>query len=185
MKTLSLYAVILFSIFSFNASYAQSVKKATLQASGLTCSMCSNAINKALKTIDYIDHVRANIQTSSFDITFKEGAKVNFDDLKMKVEDAGFGVASLTALVDFKNAAIANDEHINIDGMVFHFLNVKDQTLSGTQTIKVIDKGYVSAKDYKKNGRYTKMECYKTGTAGSCCSKNGLAAGTRIYHVTI
>ena len=161
------------------------VQKATLQASGLTCSMCSNAINKALKTIDYVEKVMANIQTSSFNITFKQGAKVNFDDLKLKVEDAGFSVASLTATVDFENTSITNDTHINVDGMVFHFLNVNDQTLSGIQTIKVIDKGFVSAKDYKKNGKYTKMECYKTGMAGSCCTKAGLAAGTRIYHVTI
>ena len=161
------------------------VQKATLQASGLTCSMCSNAINKALKTIDYVEKVMANIQTSSFNITFKQGAKVNFDDLKLKVEDAGFSVASLTATVDFENTSITNDAHINVDGMVFHFLNVNDQTLSGIQTIKVIDKGFVSAKDYKKNGKYTKMECYKTGMAGSCCTKAGLAAGTRIYHVTI
>jgi len=161
------------------------VKKVTLQASGLTCSMCSNSINKALKTVDYVEKVMANIQSSSFEITFKPGAKVNFDDLKKKVEDAGFSVASLTATVDFENASVANDEHINMGGMIFHFLNVKEQTLEGTKIIKVIDKGYVSAKDYKKNGKYTKMECYKTGTAGSCCTKGGLAAGTRIYHVTI
>jgi len=171
-------------LFTVLQTQAQ-VKKVTLQASGLTCSMCSNSINKALKTIDYVDKVMANIQASSFDITFKPGAKVNFDDLKMKVEDAGFAVANLTASVDFENASITNDEHINIGGMVFHFLNVKEQVLSGTRTIRVIDKGFVSAKDYKKNGKYTTMECYKTGTAGSCCTKAGLAAGTRIYHVTI
>ena len=173
-------------LFLFTILHVQGqVKKVTLQASGLTCSMCSNSINKALKTIDYVDKVMANIKNSSFDITFKPAAKVNFDDLKMKVEDAGFSVAGLTAMVDFENASITNDEHVNVDGMVFHFLNVKDQTLSGTQAIKVIDKGFVSAKDYKKNGKYTKMECYKTGTASSCCTKAGLAAGTRIYHVTI
>ncbi|MEP7165755.1 MAG: heavy-metal-associated domain-containing protein [Ferruginibacter sp.] len=163
------------------------VKNVMLQASGLTCSMCSNSINKALKTIDYIQSVRANIQTSSFNITFKEGAKVNFDDLKMKVEDAGFSVANLTATINFDNAAIANDEHLDINGMIFHFMNVKEQVLSGSKSIRILDKGYVTMKEYKKNEKFTKKECYKTGTAGtgSCCSKSGLAAGTRIYHVTI
>jgi copper chaperone CopZ len=163
------------------------VKKATLQASGLTCSMCSNSINKALKTIDYIENVRANIQTSSFDITFKPGAKVKFDDLKAKVEDAGFSVANLTATIEFNNASIANDDHLDVDGMVFHFLNVKEQVLSGSKTIRILDKGYVSAKEFKKNEKLTKAACYKTGTTGtsSCCSKEGIAAGTRIYHVTI
>ncbi len=187
MKTLSLYAVILISIFSHNTLNAQSVKKATLQASGLTCSMCSNSINKALRTIDYIESVRANIQTSSFDITFKPGAKVKFDDLKMKVEDAGFSVAALSANVEFANASVSNDEHLTVDGMVFHFLNVKDQVLTGNKTIRILDKGFVSSKEFKKNEKFTKKECYKTGTsgAGNCCAKDGIATGTRIYHVTI
>lgn len=174
----------LFLVFTLVNAKAQ-IQKVTLQASGLTCSMCSNSINKALKTIDYVEKVMANIQTSSFDITFKPGANVNFDELKKKVEDAGFSVASLTAAINFENATIANDEHFNMNGLVFHFMNVKDQQLTGVKQIKVIDKGFVSAKDYKKNGKYTNMECYKTGMAGSCCSKGGMALGTRIYHVTI
>ncbi len=183
MKRIFNIMLLVFAMLSVQAQ----VKKADLQASGLTCSMCSNSINKALKTIDYIESVRANIQTSSFSIIFKEGAKVNFDDLKMKVEDAGFSVANLTTTINFDNASIANDEHLSVDGIIFHFLNIKEQVLSGSKTIRILDKGYVTSKEYKKNEKFTKMECYKTGTAGksSCCSKEGIAAGTRIYHVTI
>lgn len=173
-----------FFLFTMSGVQAQ-VEKVTLQASGLTCSMCSNSINKALKTIDYIESVRANIQTSSFSITFKEGAKVNFDDLKLKVEDAGFAVADLTALINFRNVSIVNDEHMDVGGLVLHFLNIKDQLLSGSKTIRILDKGYVNIKEYKKNSKLTKMNCYITGTAGSCCLKEGITAGTRIYHVTI
>jgi len=49
----------------------------------------------------------------------------------------------------------------------------------------VVDKGYVSAKEFKKNQLYTSMECYKTGVAGDCCTKAGTAKGSRIFHVTI
>lgn len=161
------------------------VKSLTLQASGLTCSMCSNSINKALKTINYVDKVKANISTSSFEITLKPGAVVDFDDFKKKVEDAGFSVANLTAKVEFDKASISSDHHITIDGMIFHFLNVNEQVLTGTHNIKIIDKGFVSAKEYKKNGQYTVMACYKTGVSASCCTKDGIAVGTRIYHVTI
>ncbi|MCP9750030.1 heavy-metal-associated domain-containing protein [Ferruginibacter sp. HRS2-29] len=180
MKNIFLAIAIL---FSFSAS-AQ-VTKVTLQASGLTCSMCSNSINKALQSLPSVEKVMANIRTSSFDITFKPGANIDFDELKNKVEDAGFFVAKLTATVQFNNQAIKNDEHIQSNGLTLHFLNVKDQTLSGTKTIQVLDKGYVSAKEFKKNELYTKMECYKTGVAGTCCSKGGMAKGARIYHVTI
>lgn len=180
MKNIILAIAILFSV-NTNAQ----VTKVNLQASGLTCSMCSNSINKALKTIDYVDKVSANIATSSFDISFKPNAKVNFDDLKKKVEDAGFSVAKLTATVHFNKEAIVPDEHVNIGGMTFHFLNIKAQNLNGNKVLQVVDKGYVSGKEFKKNELYTSMTCYKTGIAGDCCSKEGIANGTRIYHVTI
>lgn len=160
-------------IFSFTAT-AQ-VTKVSLQASGLTCSMCSNAINKAIKSLDFVDKVDANIKNSTFDISFKQNAVIDFDKLKKKVEDAGFFVASFTANIQFDNVAIANDTHVNVGANDFHFLNVKDQTLSGNKTIKILDKGFIPAKEYKKNGSLTKMSCYKTGEEN----------GKRIFHVTI
>ena len=69
--------------------------------------------------------------------------------------------------------------------MTFHFLHVKDQLIDGVKTIQVLDKGFVSATQFKKNQAYTKMDCYKTGVAGNCCSKIGLPTGSRIFHVTI
>ena len=161
------------------------VTKATLQASGLTCSMCSNAINKSLKSLSFVEKVEDNIKNSSFEITFKPGNKVEIDQLKEKVEDAGFFVASLTAVIHFSNTALANDTHVEIDGATFHFLNIKDQVADGEKTVKILDKGYVTAKAFKQNSKYTTMECYKTGKASACCSKGGVAEGTRIYHVTI
>jgi copper chaperone CopZ len=172
------------AIFASVTMSAQ-VSKVTLQASGLTCSMCSNSITKALKTLPYAESVFANIQSSSFDINIKPGSNVSFDEIKKKVEDAGFFVANMKATMNFDNQPIVNNEHINVSGLTLHFLNVKDQTLKGNKSVQILDKGYVSAKAFKKNEIYTKMDCYKTGVAGSCCSKGGLTTGTRIYHVTI
>lgn len=160
-------------LFSITAS-AQ-VKKVTLQASGLTCSMCSNAINKSLQSLEFTDKVEANIKNSSFDITFKPGANVDLDKIKMKVEDAGFFVAKFSAVINFDNTVIDNDTHVTTGNNTFHFLNVKKQTLNGEATIRLLDKGYVPAKEYKKNNALTKMPCYKTGEEN----------GKRIFHVTI
>jgi copper chaperone CopZ len=161
-------------LFLVVAASAQ-VTKVTIQASGLTCSMCSNAINKALKTLDFVDKVNANIKNSSFEISFKPDATVDFDKLKMKVEDAGFFVASFTATVKFDKVAVQNDSHTAVGSNTFHFLNVKEQELNGEKTIRLLDKGFVSAKEYKKNSGLTKMACYKTGEEN----------GKRIFHVTI
>ena len=174
-------AVVIFLSMTVSAQ----VTKVSIQATGLTCSMCSNAINKALKSLDFVDRVDANIANSTFDIYFKPNSTVDFDKLKKKVEDAGFFVAGFTATVHFDNVAISNNEHIVINGTAYHFLNVKDQTLNGDETIHIIDKGFVTAKEYKKNAGFTTFDCYKTGVVGSCCNKDGLLKGTRIYHVTI
>lgn len=180
MKKLFFILAVLF------ATHTQAqVSKVQLQASGLTCSMCSNAINKSLKTIDYIEKVMADIKTSTFEISFKPNAKINFDQLKKKVEDAGFSVANMKAVVNFDNVKVEKDQHLNYGGLTFHFLNAGGQILNGEKAIQVVDKGYVSAKEFKKNQLYTKMDCYKTGVAGSCCTKDGLSSGTRIFHVTI
>ncbi|MEO8771348.1 MAG: cation transporter [Ferruginibacter sp.] len=180
MKNLLLAIALICSVNAF----AQ-ITTVTLQASGLTCSMCSNSINKALKSLDYVEGVKANIKNSTFEISFKQDAKIDFDQLKKKVEDAGFHVAKMNANIRFNNVEVADDNHVKVDGMVFHFLHVKGQTLNGEKTIQVLDKGFVSAKEFKKNEAFTKMDCYKTGVAGSCCAKDGIASGSRIYHVTI
>lgn len=170
MKKILLIAAVLFSV----VTQAQ-VKQVTLQASGLTCSMCSNSIFKALQTLDFVDKVEPNIQTSSFNISFKPGANIEFDKLKAKVEDAGFFVSKFTVTMNFDKLAVENDSHVNVGKSIFHFLNIEQQVLKGEKTIRILDKGYVSLKEFKKNSGFTKKECYKTGEE----------AGVRIFHVTI
>lgn len=169
----------------FSIACPAQVMKVSIQASGLTCSMCSNAINKALKKVDFVEKIDADIKNSVFNISFKPGSAIDFDLLKKKVEDAGFFVAKFTTTMHFNQVAITNDNHVVVGNTIFHFLNVKDQTLNGDKTIRLLDKGFVTAKEYRKNNGLTKMECYKTGVAGACCAKDNLPAGKRIYHVTI
>ncbi len=174
-------AIALLAMLSTNAQ----VTKINLQASGLTCSMCSNSISKALKTLPFVENVTPNIKNSSFNIVIKKGSQVSFDDVKNKVEGAGFSVAKLNATILFSNKQIANDEHIKVSNLNLHFLNVPAQTLNGEKEIQIIDKGFVSAKAFKKNEVFTKMPCYKTGVVGSCCNKNEVYNAGRMYHVTI
>ncbi|HLP37329.1 heavy-metal-associated domain-containing protein [Lacibacter sp.] len=150
-------------------------KSATLQASGLTCAMCSNAINKSLKTLSFITSVESDIKTSSFIINFKEGADINFDQLRKKVEDAGFSVAKLQVVANFNNVSVQNDQPVTVAGKQLYFLSVKNQQLSGEKVITIVDKNFLPAKEYKKYAGQTKAESFKTGEAN----------GVRVYHVTI
>ena len=160
-------------------------KEATLIASGLTCAMCSNAIYKSLQKLSFAGDIKSNIKESAFTISFKEGSVADFDAIKKAVESAGFSVATLKVKANFDDSKISNDTHLNIQGKTLHFLNVKSQTLKGDHTFKVVDKKFVSDKDYKKYAASTKMECVKTGTMADCCKKENSSTAQRIYHVTI
>ena len=121
--------------------------------------MCSNSINKALKTLSFVDNVDPNIQTSTFEITFKPGSNVDFDAIKKKVEDAGFSVANFIATIDFKNVQIEPNKTVTVGDKTFYFLNAKEQLLTGNKKIKMIDKGFVSNKEYKKNAAAITSAC--------------------------
>lgn len=146
-------------------SFSQ-VKSVSLQASGLTCSMCSNAINRSLKTLDFVEAVKPNIATSTFEITFKPNSSIDFDRLKNKVEDAGFFVSKFLATVVFNNVQAKNNMPVTVGDKTFEFLNSENRLLNGEQQIRVVDKGFVPAKEYRKNAF-------------------GTVSGEHVYHATI
>src|SRR4030095_12104075 len=113
------------------------VTKVSLQASGLTCSMCSNAINKALKTLDFVDKVDPDIKTYTFEISFKENSRVDFDLIKKKVEGAGFTVSGFVATMLFDNVRVIDGQPITIEDRTFYFVNTNDQSLNGVKQVKV------------------------------------------------
>ncbi len=162
------------------------IKQATIQASGLTCSMCSKSIFKALNAVSFVKDVQSDIKNASFIVSFKENETIDFDALKKAVTGAGFSIASFSAIVHFSNTSIKNDAHIDIAGKTLHFLNVQAQTIDGDKKITVVDKNFVTAKEYKKFSSYTTMKCYETGVMESCCTnKKGVEEKVRIYHVTL
>ncbi|MBG9378032.1 heavy-metal-associated domain-containing protein [Panacibacter sp. DH6] len=181
MKRLMFLCVLFFTTQLVNAQ----VKEANLVASGLTCSMCSKAIYEALKNISTVENVKANIKESSYNIVFKNGANADPDAIKKAVEDAGFFVAKLQLKIKFNDVTVKNDEHITAAGLNLHFLDIREQQLNGEKLITVVDKNFEPAKEFKKYAQFTSMKCLTTGKAESCCADGKIAAGERIYHVTI
>ncbi|MFT3749940.1 MAG: heavy metal-associated domain-containing protein [Agriterribacter sp.] len=179
--------ILLIIAFAFVIVSAKSqVIKADLQAAGLTCSMCNKSINAALQSLIFVESVQSDINNNLFSIVFKPGIKPDFDLLKKKVTDAGFSVANLWIYANFSQQQITNDTHVIVNDINMHFLNVKDQVLSGEKKIQLIDKDFITAKAYKKFNNATEMECFKTGYMAACCSlKKDKNAAQRVYHVTI
>jgi copper chaperone CopZ len=175
--------IVLLVILSVRAQ-AQ-VTKVSLQASGLTCSMCSKAVKNALEEVAFVDKVQVDIKNQQYNVTFKQDSKVDFDALNKAVQDAGFSVAALKITASVDNSKLAKDEHLKIGGQNFHFLNGAGQMISGNITFSLVDKGFVTAKEFRKYASMTKMPCVQSGRMAKCCSSGEAPEGDRVYHVII
>jgi copper chaperone CopZ len=154
---------LLFCIAMFFNANAQ-ITKAELIANGLTCSMCSNATYNQLKTIPFLDSIDTDVEHTKFILYFKPNNTFDLNLIKSKVEDAGFSVGSLVLFMNFDNVSVENDFHYTTGDITYHFMDTKKQTLNNITQVKLIDKGFVSDKDYKKYLKLTsKYTCYKAG----------------------
>ena len=175
-------SILLLLTFSVQAQFTG----ATLRASGLTCAMCSKAVFNALSAVPYVEKVQPDIQASTYQISFRAGSAVDPDLMARAVTDAGFSVAKLEMTGEFPETAIGKDSHITLNNQVFHFMQSSSKQMKGKQTIRFVDKMFLSAKEHKNYARLTTMSCFATGTRQSCCppANNG-STSNRVYHVIL
>ena len=78
MKKINKVYVLLASVvLMFSMKSNAQIVKAEIRATGLTCSMCSNAINKQLKALPEVINVETDLNTNTFTITLKEGNELS------------------------------------------------------------------------------------------------------------
>jgi copper chaperone CopZ len=180
MKRIIIILAFTLAAASVNAQFTG----ARLQATGLTCAMCTNAIHKALEKLPYIETVKADIKNSAFDLKFREGSSFQIDELKEAVEDAGFSVGKLEMQARFDQLSLVSNRHFEYAGMNFHFTGSGSHELNGDQMLTILDRDFVTAKAYRKLSQSVKAECYAEGKAAECCVKEGMESGERVYHVS-
>jgi copper chaperone CopZ len=164
MKTLKIFlALVAFSTGVANAQFT----KAELQVSGLTCSMCSKATEKSLRTLSFIGDVKADLNRNVFVLTFKNNIPVNLEQISKKVQGAGFSVSNLKATFNFANVKIA-DKQFNYGGESYRIVSPLNKEPEGLATFTVVNKGFAPVSVYKKYSNVT----------------NDAKAG-KVYHITI
>ncbi|HWD90257.1 MAG TPA: heavy-metal-associated domain-containing protein [Mucilaginibacter sp.] len=165
MKSLKIFIALI--ILSASAAYAQ-FTKAEVQVSGLTCSMCSKATEKSLRTLNFIGDIKADLNRNVFVITFRKDAPVNLMLISKKVQDAGFFVNNLKATFNFDNVKVTNSA-FSYGGDTYRLMNGESKQLAGAVALTIVDKDFAPASVYKK---------YKADAAGN-------AGPGHVYHVAI
>jgi copper chaperone CopZ len=153
MKKILLFSVILFAAIIANGQ----IIRAEVTAIGLTCSMCSKATYKQLASIPEVENVEPDLNNTAFILFFKNGSTVNINDIKGKVEEAGFAIGELLVVFNFKNQQAENNKTFTLDNTIYTFMDTKSGNLAGEVKVQVLDKGYVVEKEYKKLSKMIKQ----------------------------
>ena len=164
MKTLNIKFIALTLILLLTGvnSYSQ-ITKAEIIATGLTCSMCSNAINKQLKAFAEVDSISTDLNTNTFTVYFKKDNSLEPKVLKKAVEKAGFFVGSLVLTAKFHVDKIEDNTTLKIDDATYTFIDIKKPVAHAEGKYRVLDKGFVTQKEYKKLLKsYSKYPDYAT-----------------------
>jgi copper chaperone CopZ len=160
MKNTLKFLIAITVLLSISNSFAQ-ISKAEIVATGLTCSMCSNAINKQLKKLPEVEKVDIDLNSNTFTISLKKNNTISPRILKESVQKAGFFVGSMIVTMNFENQKIDDNSKLKKDNLNLIFIDTNPKTLNGITKFKVLDKGYLVMKDFKKNLKtYSKYPSY-------------------------
>lgn len=170
MKTYIL-VLLLFS----KISMAQFVK-ADMQASGLTCSMCNLATQKQLQTLTFIDSIVPDLELNMFHLYFNQTQEIHFDQIKKKVEDAGFFVAELKVTYINNNTYRFASPLLLMEHAALFVKGFKEGQQK--QVFKFIDEGFLTAKEFKK---YRNVR--KEMVLASASPELKLLTTLKLYHV--
>ncbi|MBX2851109.1 MAG: heavy-metal-associated domain-containing protein [Phycisphaeraceae bacterium] len=99
MKTLSIAALLLFTIALVGCATTGSTTKAPLDPAqadvqvmikGMSCPQCANNIKDIMERVDGVDQARVDLGAGRVLIAFTEGNPISEDELVLAVKDAGF-----------------------------------------------------------------------------------------------
>jgi len=146
MRIILLTFFLLVEIISANSQ----IKHASIQAAGLTCAMCSNAIYRSLSALPFIEEVNPDVENSSFGIRFKSDKSIHPDAMRDAVEEAGFSVAELSITIGFSHQELSSDKILKINHLTFYVMNGEGLILDKDVEFVFLDKGYMTDKRMKE-----------------------------------
>jgi copper chaperone CopZ len=136
--------------FTVNAQ----IKSCTVGIDGLTCSMCSNSVEKLIRKLGFIRDVQMDLNKTEAILYFLPGSNIDFYAIAAKVRDAGFSVRYVSAVVEFTNVAAENHKIYNLGTSRLAFIETGNQNLDGEKNIIFIDKDLINKDEFTKWRRF-------------------------------
>ncbi len=124
MSKISALTTSILLLFVFTAlTAANQPQKVTVRVDGLACPFCAYGLEKKLKKIESVEKLEIKINEGVVTLYFKQGAKIDKEQIAKKVKEAGFTPRELKIESESKQVAGQPDAikgqkiSLNIKGM--------------------------------------------------------------------
>ena len=122
--------------------------RAKLQATGLTCALCSKAIHQALEKLPFVQKVSAQLKESSFEIIIRPGESVDLAQMRSAVEEAGFFIGALYVTRAVEAPSLVSNVATREGNS--YLLPVGTVKAGGVQTFQVLNEHFLTEKAFLK-----------------------------------
>lgn len=139
-------------LLGITSSYAQ-ISKAEIIATGLTCSMCSNAINKQLKAMPEVEKVMIDLNNNTFVVNLKKNSKITPEALRLNIEKTGFFVGSMILTMDANTIEPKDNSSFKNASGTYILVSPDEKSANEKLRLKVLNSGFVTKKEYKKSAK--------------------------------
>lgn len=95
MKKISVIFLSIFLIISQNNFAIAAGKEVNVKVQGLVCAFCIRNIEKSFLRNDAVEKVKANLDTKTVTINFKDGEDLSDEVIKETITDAGYNVKTI------------------------------------------------------------------------------------------
>ena len=140
----------IFIFFLLNTKAKAQIQSIDVAASGLTCSMCSKAIFKALSQLDFVSEVKVDLEKSIYSLSFKSPERVKIEEIKDAVYDAGFAIETMQMTANFPKSKAINNEVVLLLGYQFKWELTSEKNIKNPQKVNFLNKDFMPT-----NGAYS------------------------------
>lgn len=144
--------IVLVMLFVMTTSFAQ-ISKVEIIATGLTCSMCSNAINKQLKAMPEVEKVMIDLNTNTFVVHLQKNSNMTPQILRNSIEKTGFFVGSMILTMDVDNIQLKDNSSFKNATGTYVLVAPSEKNANGSLRLKVLNNGFVTKKEYKQSAK--------------------------------
>jgi copper chaperone CopZ len=130
----------IFIFFLLNTKAKGQIQSIDVSASGLTCSMCSKAIFKALSQLDFVSAVKVDLEKSIYTLTFKSPERVKIEEIRDAVYDAGFSIETMQMTANFPVNKAINNEVVLLLGYQFKWELSSEKSIKHPQKVNFLNK---------------------------------------------